>query len=272
MSATTRPLVLLGAGLAAAGVAAGVRRLHRVGGLPGGSVRWERTNHAGQPVTLTEGVALTVGAAAPLTVLDPPAALAVLGAGLAGAVDDLYAAPGDGKGLRGHLGALARGRVTTGALKIALLGASGLVACAWADRRAGGQPVWSTVAGAGLVAGTANLANLLDLRPGRALKVFLALAAPLAVSGSVPAAATLGAGASVLPDDLRGRSMLGDTGANPLGAAVGLAAARAWGPRGRLAGLGVVAALTLLSEKVSFTSVIESTPVLRELDRWGRPG
>ena len=66
--------------------------------------------------------------------------------------------------------------------------------------------------------------------------------------------------------------MLGDTGANPLGATVGLAAAQALGPRGRLVALAVVTALTLASEKVSFTRVIESTPVLRELDRWGRPG
>ena len=73
-------------------------------------------------------------------------------------------------------------------------------------------------------------------------------------------------------DDLRGTSMLGDTGANPLGAAVGLAAAQSMAPRSRWAALAVVSALTLAIERVSFTRVIEATPVLRELDRWGRPG
>ena len=64
--------------------------------------------------------------------------------------------------------------------------------------------------------------------------------------------------------------MLGDTGANSAGALLGAALVQRSGRRGRWAALGVLAALTLASEKVSFTKVIESTPVLRELDAWGR--
>jgi hypothetical protein len=254
----------------AAGAAWTVQRAHRTGRLPGGSDRWARTNHAGDPVTLTEGVALAVGTTLPLVAADPPAALAVVGAAVAGALDDLTGGTAT-KGLKGHLGALRRGTVTTGAVKVAVLGAAGLASCAWSDARRGRASLLPTVTGAALVAGSANLANLLDLRPGRALKVALACGTPLVVRGGPAAAAVTGAGLTVLRDDLRGRSMLGDTGANPLGAAVGLAAAQALGPRGRAAALAVVAGLILVSERVSFSRVIDDTPVLRALDRWGRP-
>ncbi|AXH95065.1 hypothetical protein [Ornithinimicrobium avium] len=261
------PLALT-AGVAAA-VTAGVLHAERDGRLPG-AARWRRTNHAGAGVTLVEGLALAVGTTLPLLLADPPAAGAVAGAALAGIVDDLGDAAA-AKGLRGHLGALRRGEVTTGTVKIAALLGSGLVGCLWSDRRVGAWSGWPTLVGAALVAGSANLANLLDLRPGRALKVGLVLGLPLALRGRPAAAAVCASGTVVLPPDLRGETMLGDTGANPLGAAVGLAATQVLGPRGRLAALAVVAGLTLLSERVSFSRVIGSTPVLRDLDRWGRP-
>jgi hypothetical protein len=75
---------------------------------------------------------------------------------------------------------------------------------------------------------------------------------------------------AVLADDLAGRSMLGDAGANALGALLGVALAARTGPVGRAALLAGIAGLTAASEKVSFTKVIESTPGLRELDALGR--
>jgi hypothetical protein len=87
----------------------------------------------------------------------------------------------------------------------------------------------------------------------------------------VRAAAATGATLGVLAPDLAGRSMLGDTGANAAGALVGTALLDTTGRRGRLLALAGLTALTLASERVSFTRVIESTPGLRELDAWGRP-
>jgi UDP-N-acetylmuramyl pentapeptide phosphotransferase/UDP-N-acetylglucosamine-1-phosphate transferase len=236
--------------------------------VPGGRRRWTRHNHAGHEVTLLEGVAFVGGTAAPLLLLDPAAALVTLGAGLTGAADDLHP-DAVRKGLKGHLGALARGEVTVGALKIAGLLATGLAGAAPGSRR---RPVVDTLVRAAIVAASANLANLLDLRPGRALKVGLLTGIPLALRrDGTPAAAAVGAATVLLRDDLQGVSMLGDTGANPLGALVGLAAARSGGRAGRVATLAGLTALTLASERVSFTRVIESTPGLRELDAWGRP-
>lgn len=256
---------------------------------PGGEARWTRTNHAGAPVTLLEGPAYAVGAVCgALATGGPgaaPAAVAGLGAAAFGALDDL-AGDSASKGLRGHLSALASGRVTTGAVKILGLGLTGAVTAALADRRRPGDvPVLATVTGAAVVAAAANMANLLDLRPGRALKVALLAAAPLAAaplaagrevgtrSGStsaLTAAAAAGAALGALPGDLAGTSMLGDTGANSVGALLGLALVGRTGLRGRLAALTVLTALTLASEKVSFTAVIEATPGLRELDALGR--
>jgi UDP-N-acetylmuramyl pentapeptide phosphotransferase/UDP-N-acetylglucosamine-1-phosphate transferase len=243
---------------------------------PGGVERWTRKSHTGRSVTLFEGPAYVVGAVAGGLVggAGAPAVVAGLGAGAFGALDDLVG-DASSKGLRGHLAAARRGEVTTGAVKIAGLGATGLLTAWIVDRPRLRTGVWTTLVGGAVIAGSANLVNLLDLRPGRALKVVLLLAAPLVAGGRGAQVSTAGAaaGAAVgtLPDDLAGRSMLGDTGANSAGALLGTALVARTGRRGRLLALAVLTALTLASEKVSFTKVIESTPGLRELDALGRP-
>ena len=64
--------------------------------------------------------------------------------------------------------------------------------------------------------------------------------------------------------------MLGDCGANALGAGLGTAAAGS-SRTVRLAVLIVVVALNLVSERYSFTALIEANPLLRRIDRLGRP-
>jgi UDP-N-acetylmuramyl pentapeptide phosphotransferase/UDP-N-acetylglucosamine-1-phosphate transferase len=131
--------------------------------------------------------------------------------------------------------------------------------------------VLNVALGAGVVAGTVNLVNLLDLRPGRAIKAGLLIGVPLAASqGAAAAAATVGSAAGILPADLREDVMLGDSGANALGALLGVSLAARTGPLGRAALLAALGALTAASEKVSFTRVIDATPGLRHLDRLGR--
>jgi hypothetical protein len=259
----------------AAGVlaAAGSYAAHRVLTTRVRSSRWQRTNHAGAPVTLLEGPAYVTGAALGAATSGPAGVVAAVGSGAFGALDDL-AGDGASKGLKGHLGAAAHGKVTTGLVKIVGIGATGLVAAALADRDRDDVAALDTLVGGAVVAGAANLANLLDLRPGRALKVTVLASLPLLLGGGAAApraAAAAGAALGVLRPDLAGTAMLGDTGANAAGALVGTALLGSTGRRGRVAALVVLAGLTLASEQVSFTRVIESTPGLRELDAWGRP-
>jgi UDP-GlcNAc:undecaprenyl-phosphate/decaprenyl-phosphate GlcNAc-1-phosphate transferase len=241
---------------------------------PGGAAIWARTNHRGEAVTLLEGPAVALGtalASAFAAGLSPRerSALVAAGAGAAafGGYDDL-AGSGDRRGFRGHLGALARGEVTTGAVKIGGIGAAGVVAATLA----GGSPA-DVVINAGLTAGGANLLNLFDLRPGRAIKVALAGAALLAGTGPAAAgavAAPAGAALALLPEDLGERAMLGDAGANALGAVLGAAAAAGLSRPARLAVLTGIMGLTAASEVISFTAVIQRTPALRWLDMLGR--
>lgn len=268
----------LTAGLAASAGYAAARAVPRL------AAPFARTNHAGRPVTLLEGPALVVGAALASSLGGPAGPVAVVGAGAFGALDD-HAGDARSKGLRGHLGAAARGELTTGLVKIAGIGLSGLCAAGLsrrtrrmdpaqgAGRTSGLRGAVGIAADGALVAAAANLANLLDLRPGRALKASILAAAPMALSrrpGALAAAAVLGAAGGVLVPDLREESMLGDTGANAIGALVGVAVIERLGGGGRAVVLTGLVALTLASERVSFTRIIESTPVLRELDAWGR--
>jgi UDP-N-acetylmuramyl pentapeptide phosphotransferase/UDP-N-acetylglucosamine-1-phosphate transferase len=226
--------------------------------------RWDRTNHRGRPVSLLPGVALA--AAAPLAAPSTPEVVAGLTAGALGLYDDVAGERGSqkrAKGLGGHAAALREGRVTSGAVKVAGLGAAGVVAAAL--QRPRGRGPLAVLAGGAVVAGTANLLNLLDLRPGRALK------AAALTGAAVGQPQVVGAALALLPDDLRERAMLGDTGANAVGAVLGVGLLRRVpSTAGRTGVLAVLTALTLASERVSFTAVIERTPVLRELDRWGR--
>lgn len=311
LSISPRQLPVVGAGI---GVCAGLGYVLRRKRIK--ASQWERTNFHGVTVSLRGGVAMAGASVASAAVASafsdqPRAALgglvASLGGGLAGYIDDVDQGAHDGgkvaKGLKGHLGALAHGQVTTGVIKIAGIGASALAASALVGSKAtsvsgkAADLVLNTV----LIAGTANLANLLDLRPGRALKATVLVATPLSyfscadaktpasgasgapsakpVSPASPASAQrllasgLNAAAiTALVEDLQETTMLGDTGANAAGALLGtsLAANDSWKLRLGTT-LGVVG-LILASEKVSFSKVIAANPALNWLDQlWRRP-
>jgi UDP-GlcNAc:undecaprenyl-phosphate GlcNAc-1-phosphate transferase len=217
-----------------------------------------------------------------------PVAVYALGVLALGLLDDAFGgeagspagAVGDGagadrrlprRGWRGHGAATLRGEFSTGALKAA--GSLGLALLAMSYL--GLSNARWLLAAAVLVLAT-NVFNLLDLRPGRATKAFVLLGAGLAIGSAnvhplwalgLFAAPALVAGAY----DLRERAMLGDTGANLLGALAGLWLVLTLSGTGQLVALALLAAITLYGELRSISALVERTPVLRQLDSWGRP-
>jgi UDP-GlcNAc:undecaprenyl-phosphate GlcNAc-1-phosphate transferase len=206
-------------------------------------------------------------------------ALGVLALGL---VDDTLAhrpaeaahaadAPPPQRGWRGHGAALLRGQFSTGALKAA--GSLGLALLAIGHLGLSNGR-W-LLASAVLVLAT-NVFNLLDLRPGRATKAFVALGGALALgSWQLRTLWALGlfAGPALVAGayDLRERAMLGDTGANLLGALAGLWLVLTLSGGEQLVALALLVAITLYGEIRSISGLVERTPGLRQLDSWGRP-
>jgi UDP-N-acetylmuramyl pentapeptide phosphotransferase/UDP-N-acetylglucosamine-1-phosphate transferase len=194
---------------------------------------------------------------------------------VAGWFDDAYGTP-QAKGLRGHWNYLLRHKkMTSGLWKVlaTLASAAGLVVYAQG-------PAASSLFVVFLIGLSTNAMNLFDLRPGRALKAFLALSAIIAVlaviGGAVGAAVAVFmlpivfGGLLLLPGDVRSRWMLGDTGANFLGFALGawiVLFCNAWQQGLFFVGF---AALQWYAERHSISAAIERQPLLRWLDQLGR--
>jgi UDP-N-acetylmuramyl pentapeptide phosphotransferase/UDP-N-acetylglucosamine-1-phosphate transferase len=195
---------------------------------------------------------------------------ACLGFGLLGFVDDVLG-NGDDRGFKGHIRALASGRITTGLMKI-VGGAAVAFILASQDDFVSGKRLLSDAV---LIALAANLGNLLDRAPGRAIKVGVLAWIPIAIAAGTGAvgiaiAPVMGAFVGLLGDDLRERLMLGDTGANVLGAVLGLAVVLEVGRGPRNVILIVLIVLNVAAELISFSKVIEKVPPLRALDQLGR--
>jgi len=266
--------------VALAVVPAGVRALADAGLL--------RRNYAGRELAYPLGavlVAASLVALAPLAPLDDRADLDLLdpelrrwfayvvGVAFLGLFDD---AIGRGeqvdshRGWRGHAGAVLSGRLSTGAVKA--IGALALAAYATSGL---GRESLDYVVDLALLLLATNMANLLDLRPGRVEKALLLVGAglcigywtlePVGLLGLFLGPVAVGAWFT-----LRERAMLGDTGSNVIGALIGVWLVTTLSDPGRLVALGVLVALTIYGEFRSISSAIERVPPLRWLDSLGR--
>lgn len=239
-----------------------------------------RVNYRGERIPTGLGMSFLLGtvaalAAAAVTRAFSPGSMLFMVAtvfpfGFAGLIDDVLGEAGAAKGFRGHIRSLIKGEPTSGSLKLIF---GGLISLSVGFLISG--PSSAGLVNGLIIALSANALNLLDLRPGRAGKGFavgLVLVGLLsgraeALAPVMPLAAAM---AAYFPYDLSGRGMMGDTGSNALGAAMGLAFVLALGASGRLIALGILVGLHLVAERWSITEIVDRVRVLRFLDRLGR--
>ena len=186
----------------------------------------------------------------------------------AGALDDLIGNR-NVSGLKGHFKSLFKGELTTGGFKALFGGFVGLVVSVCIS-----SSIVDIIVNTLIIALSANLMNLFDLRPGRAIKVYLVIIIPIYITltGYTKVFPLL-----ILPNvlayfniDLKARGMMGDTGSNVLGISIGVLMALGYGIKVRLAWLVFLILMHLITEKFSLTKIIEKNRVLKFIDNLGR--
>ena len=129
-----------------------------------------------------------------------------------------------------------------------------------------------------LIALFTNLLNLLDLRPGRAIKfylfLFLAFATGAFLQNShyslILLVPLLGSILGYFPYDLKARCMMGDGGANLLGISAGILAVLQTGYQQKLVILLLLIIIHAIAEQYSLTELIKNNRILNFVDNLGR--
>ncbi|MBS4026471.1 MAG: hypothetical protein KGZ96_12455, partial [Clostridia bacterium] len=194
--------------------------------------------------------------------------IGILAISMLGLLDDLVG-NGENRGFKGHIRKLAEGKLTTGGLKAIGGGIISLYLVLPFSQN------WvEIITNSFLVALAINTINLLDLRPGRAIKGFFTGLIVIFAFGNLHQLMVVGIVAGItlayLPYDFKAKIMMGDTGSNALGLALGLT--MVWGLpfTGKLLGLSILVAIHIVAEIYSISKLIEQSPVLRLLDKLGR--
>ena len=186
----------------------------------------------------------------------------------AGIIDDTIGNR-DVSGLKGHFKSLFKGTLTTGGFKALFGGFVGLIISVSISK-----DIIDIVVNTLVIALSTNLMNLFDLRPGRAIKVYLVIMITIffTLSGYIQILPLL-----ILPNvlayfnfDLKAKAMMGDTGSNVLGISIGILMVLGYTLKVRIVWLVFLVLIHLLTEKFSLTKIIEKNKVLNFIDRLGR--
>jgi hypothetical protein len=261
-------------------VALGYRRLREWGVLDTNLEGNRIVTALGAPLVLTGllvallGWAVGVNTEAAREVF--PHCVLILVMGLGGLLDDLFPESRPVHGFVGHFGALfTRGRLTRGVVK-AVLG--GIVAL-WAGLKLAHGATAEGIVNGLIIGLMASTVNLLDVRPGRAVKWWCCFAVlPLLVPATQPLTLPLAVAVLIYaPLDLGRRAMLGDTGAFPLGANLGfcwcmILPDTSFGMAVRILMLAGLLIMNVYAEMGSLSRVIAGNGILQWLDElWVGP-
>ncbi len=186
----------------------------------------------------------------------------------AGILDDIIGNR-DVSGLKGHFKSLLNGKLTTGGFKALFGGFIGLVISIAISKN-----IYDIVINTLIIALSTNLMNLLDLRPGRAIKGYLLISIVLLFTLDEYTRNLL---LLIFPNviayfnqDLKAKAMMGDTGSNVLGISIGILFVMGYPLKVRLIWLAFLIFIHILTEKYSLTKIIENNKFLNFIDKLGR--
>ncbi|MBC5996065.1 glycosyl transferase [Romboutsia ilealis] len=186
----------------------------------------------------------------------------------AGILDDIIGTR-EVSGLKGHFKSFFKGVLTTGGFKAIFGGFVGLLISI-----AISESIPDIIINTLIIALSTNLMNLLDLRPGRAIKVYLVITVTIFITltGYIKILPLL-----ILPNvlayfnyDLKAKAMMGDTGSNVLGISIGMLMVFGYSFNVRVSWLVFLVLIHILTEKYSLTKIIENNKILNFIDKLGR--
>lgn len=199
-------------------------------------------------------------------------AFAITVACFIGFIDDMLGAR-DVLGFKGHFKSLINGRLTTGALK-AIVG----ILVAFTASRFITSNLLATIINTLIIALSTNFFNLLDLRPGRAIKIYIftflltliSLTITRKIYDILPFIPLVGSVIGYMHYDLKARCMMGDAGSNVLGVSMGILMILTFSLKIKIIILMFLIAIHIFAEKHSLSDVIKNNRFLNFLDYIGR--